>query len=385
MKFGIYALVSTALLVSTGAQLYIQHESFYPTMVALTQEKVPLAVGSEAASLRVAEQWVAEEDKMMVVSAPYSRMDRSTNRFVLWTEWPSFDSTSDWVDYFTRLIDFITSDCSTLGVGRVVLRVLSPEFQSRRGLLWQVTPDSVLYRHFLSLVPPGIEIYIYPYLLEKSVTSQWTSSTDASAPLEGVFKYVAAWNRLLSGSGVSIGGIVTDYEEGRGFRGELGNLGEYRRVYGEGIRFGTTLGFDSVGSISSYLKKFQIDEFYLEMYDFYRHGIKTVSTVQPGHFPNQPHQLLAALDQSVWARYTKLYNQHADRIVFMWSLQNKNSSACHFPLPDGTCGERADFGAWDQSAFLNFLKLVEDKRPYMAGRHGMFQFNYLPTGWENSC
>jgi hypothetical protein len=54
MEFGIYVLVSTALLVGTVAQLYIQHEYFYPTMVALTQEKVPLAVGSEAASLRVA-------------------------------------------------------------------------------------------------------------------------------------------------------------------------------------------------------------------------------------------------------------------------------------------------------------------------------------------
>ena len=44
MNFGIYAFISTVVLTGTILQTYIQQEHFYPTLLALSQEKVQLAV-----------------------------------------------------------------------------------------------------------------------------------------------------------------------------------------------------------------------------------------------------------------------------------------------------------------------------------------------------
>lgn len=330
---------------------------------------------------------VAEPKVPALRSRQHSSSADNGREFVLWAEWPSL-ALGEWPEYFGRLRAFIQSNCGGFNVKRVVMRILDPEFQSERGELWQVSTRSSFFVDFMRHLPSNVEVYIYPYLLEHRSAKSWSRSMRVEVPLEATFKFVHDWNALLKDNRVAsrIAGVVTDKEEGRHFINDMAHLGQYKDRYSTPgsprLRFGLTLGYDSVGSIHGTTD--QVDDFYVEMYDFYVDGIYPAVPVeahQNGAL-NNPEKFSRILDERVWSPYMRQYQRYPN-IIFMWSLQHRESNKCNYPLPDNTCGERVDMGSWRPDAFNEFLDEISSKHPvFSQRRHGLFQFNYVPNSWQ---
>ena len=307
--------------------------------------------------------------------------------FVVWAEWPSLRNGA-WSEYFSKLLSFVRSNCGNFKVERIVMRILDPEFQSDRGNLWQVSTKSSFFKDFLKHLPASVEVYVYPYLMERASAARWSEIMQAEAPLEATFKFVKKWNKLLQATGVQarLAGVVTDKEEKKYFDQEIGQLANYKNRYstpgGPRLRFGWAIGFDSVGSLEATSP--EVDDVYLEMYDFYVNGISPAVAVEAHELGalNDPETFINILDEKVWSPHVHKYT-HYPNIVFMWSLQNRESKACNYPLLNGTCGERVDMGSWSVSAFNKFLDKLDLRHPVFSKRkHGLFQFNYLPHSWQ---
>jgi hypothetical protein len=306
----------------------------------------------------------------------------SNDGIFLWLEWPSMRS-SEWTSFYDNVLNFMKSNCGQFKVSRVIARVLSPDFQSSRGRLWQVGTDSVFYQSFLAKVPQGTEIMIYPYMLESN-PAVWMADMGTSTGLEGVYKYVSEWNALLSKERpyIRIAGIVTDYEEHKGFESHLPNISFYKEVYSTPgqpvLRFGTAMGYDQprrAASISS-----NIDDVYLEMYDFYEHGSKPTILFEQGKVKNDIETTLAKMDDAVWQRFLRLYDQ--GNLHFMWSLQARSSKECLYPIAGKKCGTKDDLGVWDAPKAAEFINTVKARYPQMRNKlHGFFEFSYMPTSW----
>lgn len=309
----------------------------------------------------------------------------SERPFVLWTEWPTLEI-GDWPQYFEKLLSFVNENCLGIKMTRLVMRVLNPQFQNERGLLWQVTNDSSFWKDFMRHLPSSVEVFFYPYLAD---VRHWTRGMNVHVPLEGAFKFTKKWNDLLEQNGVShrIAGLVLDKEEGSLFLADLRHLQEFKSRYSSPgqpeLKFGLAVGFDSVGSVSSFPPA--VDDVYVEMYDFYVQGstdpVIRVEADQNGAL-NNPDRFIDILDQTVWYQYLRQYGRYSN-LIFMWSLQNRKTSACLYSLPDRTCGERVDMGAWTPNAFFQFIDRVKERHPVFSQRqHGLFQFNFTPIEWH---
>jgi len=299
---------------------------------------------------------------------------------ILWVEWPTLE-TGTWPEYFSNLLAFIRNACGGIRFHRLVMRVLHPQFQRERGELWQISESAAFYTEFLTKLPRGVEVYIYPYLLGGDDAASWSDTMGVRMPIEGVFKYAHEYNKLLARNGVAarISGIVTDKEEGRHFEGDLVHLRSLKERYGG--RFGMTLGFDCAGSIPALNR--DIDDIYLEMYDFYQYGSRAVVPVEPGSFKNDPEGFANELDRRQrWEMFFSHYRSHA-KVIFMWSLQTRTSNKCMHPMNDDTCGERDDFGTWSPHSFRDFLATISSREHVFNQRqHALFQYSVVPHSWH---
>jgi hypothetical protein len=297
----------------------------------------------------------------------------------LWTEWPSMSGESAWIQFYTRLREYIAK--SPIPITQVFLRILDPRFQSVS--LWSVSIDSVLYRHFLSQLPASItSILIYPYLLDVSSQNQWKRTMGTTTALEGVFKYTSSWNKLLDAtasftSSVRFGGIVVDGEESAGYKVDMPSIPAFKAKHNVGT-FGYCTGYPQVGVMSTYAD--YVDEFYFQMYDFYVDGVSPAKLVQNTDVTSSS-QFLALLNEKVWSRYLKAYSNPKTR--FMWSNQHRTSTACMYPDSPTSCGVKEDFGTQSYQYFLDFLRELNEMYPATFGNkpHGLFQFSFTPKSW----
>lgn len=323
---------------------------------------------------------------------------------ILWTEMPSL-SRSQLPKFFTDLATMLNGrNCAGLNFHRLVIRVPSPDYQESRGSPFGVSTESAMFEHLISkLTNPAMEIYVYPYLFETVRNERWKATMETRTPLEAVFKYVSRWNALLEKQGdkmvvpqIRVTGIAVDYEEGRNFEEDMNaNLHLYKHRYAprgyHHIRFGMAISFEATSQIN---KKYpsSIDEFYLEMYDWYvpgspRHALEYIENHNNGALDN-PARFLHRLEHEQGlidhiARYEKHHN-----VIFTWSVQNKNHHPnCLYPMPSGSCGPRNNFGAWrDPEHYKEFLRLLSNKYPVFAQReHGMYHFSYIPKTWFDQC
>ena len=311
-----------------------------------------------------------------------------SHEIFLWLEFPTFQQKSEWQGFYESAISFVRSNSANYLVSKLVVRVLHPNFGRDQGLLWQIGTDSVFYTHFLSLLPSTIEVCVLPYLLEASSAAFWISTMHTATPLEGVYKYVAEWNMFLAGLpgyfGPRIVGIVADHEEQRGYISTIGLIPELRDKYStagyEPLRFGTTVGFDGTGSILQ--MPAYVDDVYVEMYDFYLHGVSAVHPI-PANLPgilDNPDGYIDLLDSEVWETHLDDFAS-SSKINFMWSLQHTGND-CLFPLDTGHCGERNDLGSWTPEAAREFLTLVRERHSVFGERpNGFFQFSFMPPSW----
>jgi hypothetical protein len=189
--------------------------------------------------------------------------------FVLWTEWPTL-AIGDWPSYSEKVISLVNDNCLNVKVTRLVMRVLNPQFQNERGLLWQVINKALFWKDFMQHLPPSVEVFFYPYL---SDTRHWTRGMNVQVLLKGTFKFTKKWNDLLERNGVShrIVGLVLDMEEGSLFLDDMRHLADLKIKYSSPdqpeLRVGLAVGFDSVASVPSVT--LAVDDVYVEMYDLY--------------------------------------------------------------------------------------------------------------------
>ena len=290
----------------------------------------------------------------------------------IWAEWPDLYDKAAYASFYSKLLGFIAANCGNFRVTKLILRVMDPMTNG----LSIISTQSSLYTDFLTKLPSSVELRMYPYVLDSKYQATWGSYTGTGKPLQGVFKYTNDWNIFLANQGTSVrfGGIVLDGEEKAGFSTELGSVAGYKSTYNVPV-FGIAIGFDTVSGISQYPST---DEFYLEMYDFYKVGAPQLTLLQTSA-SQTPAAFLATLDQETLASFVSKYNDA--RFQFMWSVQAKSRTSCIYPL-GSSCGLKDDFGLYSAPDFGTFLDLVQAKYPQLSGKnHGLFQFSFTPVTW----
>ena len=324
--------------------------------------------------------------------------------FFLWAEWPEqvADEPHMWEDYYNQMISFIMGNRAGIRVNRLILRVMRPNVKVGHSKLWQVDPEGAFFKFLLARLPAGIEVRIYPYLDDR-YTALWKEDMRTSTATEGVFKYVKQLNALLAAEGVNarVSGVVTDYEEHTHHKGEhVGDLiPVFKRAYSAGapggmLTFGTSVGYDMHTSVFENPDLDNVDEFYMQMYDWYvPHPPGTPKGVPARRidggdpeYVNDPVELFSALMRRGNFK-PEMYA--SPKFQFMWSVQAAKASNCRYPLlasehwPFTQCGNSNQFGTWRPDKFHAFLNLVKGASAELGDdrSHGIYEFNFMPKSW----
>lgn len=279
---------------------------------------------------------------------------------------------SGWKQYYSTLLAFITKNCGNFSVRKLILRVTDPSVVG----LWTISTSSIFFTDFMSKLPSGIDVKLYPYVLTAAAQRPWAAYSGNGRVLEGAFKFAVDWNTLLSSQGYAarFSGVVVDGEERAGFMQEIPSLANYKSRYS--LTFGVAIGFDTTSSISQYGAS---DEFYLELYDFYKVGAPKLTLIQT-LASDSPTSFFEKVSSETLASFVAAYDDR--RFEFMWSVQAKSRRDCLYPLGTG-CGSSDDFGMFSASEFGTFLDLAQSKYPQLSGRsHGIFQFSFVPISWK---
>jgi hypothetical protein len=197
-----------------------------------------------------------------------------------------------------------------------------------------------------------------------------------------VFKWANDWNKFLPG--VKFTGVVFDNEEfGGGAGGPLLTATNAAALKSKFAikNIGLAVGFDGVGKFATMP---WIDQFYMEMYDFYTPAAYIDASPQSRfvQYVNNPGPLVDYItNQVLSAGQLDLYRQYASKVHAMWSTQSLGTN-CIYPL--GTnCGINNEFGVWSAAGFTSFLSTVKAKSPIFASLagHGLYEFDLIPTSW----
>ena len=345
-----------------------------------TTTKAPVAVPSTKAPVA----------STTVQSTPVAT---SSMDLFMWCEWPSgLTTVSAATQFYTGLLNFISSNSLSARIPKIVLRVLHPKFPALEGGVgdfYAATTTSLLYTAFISKLPAGTELAMYPYVMESLAGNAWMSETGASNPVEGAVAFMKRWNDVLiaAGSSVKFAGIVLDLEELPGLKTyssfvvSAATVGALKAKYGN-FEFGTSPGFDQTGLISSSAS--YVDKFYIQLYDFYTPTPNVDATPNSPFllYKNQP-QVMGdfVLNQVLSAATMSVYQKYAGQIMAMWSNQNL-AGGCLYPLPSGQCGSVNEFGSWSAQNMNAFISYVKQKSPTMASlTHGLFQYSFTPSSW----
>ena len=298
-----------------------------------------------------------------------------TGKMFLWTELPSAVTTeAQWDLFYARILNLVNSNLMSFNT--VILRVIDPLYSyGTSSPAWNISFDSVFYKSFMSKVPSGIKLMLYPYVLDTYNQDNWKLAMGTDSSIEGVFKFTAQWNAFMNKD--MFVGIMVDGEERRGYIDQLTLVPQFKTKYNIG-QFNYCTGYTQVGVLDAW--KDYIDDVYLQMYDFYYDNVVPVTLVQNSDVPmNDANAFIDILNSKVWSRFLSWYTN--PRVKFMWSMQNISSGECLY-TDDQPCGIKNDFGYWSLNGFLNFLVTLEKRVPQFAtNQHGVFQFSFLPNSW----
>ena len=316
----------------------------------------------------------------------------SSMNLFMWCEWPSGLSTASAASsFFSGLTKFVAANALSAKIPRIVIRVLHPKFPSLEGGVgdfFAPATTSLLYTDFISKLPGGTELILYPYVMEAFAGNAWMSFAGTANPVEGAVAFMKSWNGVLAaaGSGVKFAGIVLDLEEMAGlntfssFTVSAASVAALKSQSGN-FEFGTTAGFDQTGLISASASF--VDKFYVELYDFYTPtpNVDATSSSPFLLYRNQPQVMGDFVLNQVLAAHLPVYQKYSNQIMAMWSIQNL-AGGCLYPLPSGQCGSVNEFGSWTASNMNAFIAYVKNKAPTMATlSHGLYQYSFTPTSW----
>ena len=307
----------------------------------------------------------------------------------LWTELPvsNIAGQADWTSFYRRMRSFIASNCANLGVTKLIVRVVYPQFSLGGFQAYSSPATSPMYTELLRTLPSGIQVIFYPYLASSHEWGFWQSFTNKSDPLEAVFAYSAMWNSFLAtqGSQVKVSGIVLDLEEfpGNAIPSVKNStlINSWKSLYGL-TEYGVSVGFDQVGIVSA--MQSYTDAFYVQFYDFY---YPTVGIDKTGSSPfltyrNQPAQIVEYIMNPLVMKtnLVQVYSQLQNKIFAMWSIQDLTGN-CRYPLDTGLCGLNYEFGSWSPVAFNGFYQQIIQTLLFKNMNHGIFEFSFVPFSW----
>ena len=309
----------------------------------------------------------------------------------LWTEVPKDElgvSHTNWEAFYTSMLNYILGNCINANTTHVILRVIHPNFPVADPM-WSNIYASPMFTHFISKLPAGIQLRLYPYLGGRSSPASWAAQSVLSDPLDGVFQFAVSWNARLAAMNYTsvFSGIVFDLEED--YPWNWTHVAEVKANYTPLIAsVGVSIGFDEIVKLKQ-LAPF-VDEFYMQMYDFYtretQHITSNISTSPFVEYPDNPMVIAEWLKTEVLTDpdLFAIYRRYRKNINIMWSTQNKGSSECIYPLR-GTCGSHYEFGLFNPNAFNRFMQIVTSPRefPLFQGvtGHGLFQFDLIRKDW----
>ena len=317
----------------------------------------------------------------------YFALDTNPDGYFLWVDWPHQVNADPemWPGFFAQLLAFIDSNAAGVHINRVILRVVDPSREAGHILLWQVDPESILYRHFFSRLPLHVDVKIHPQLNEYS-SEAWRTHMGTETALEAVFMYTSEWRGLLEAMrpGVRVSGIVTDWREttmtgGGDFGQHVDRIPELKATFGPDLTFGTVLRFDCTACIRR-VEFEHVDEFYMQMFGWYIEDTTPVVQLNVGdaEYANDEAKLLATLQS--WGML-KPKDFASTKFHFMWSVQSADKYICRYP-PSGTTSAN-QFGTWAPARFHAFINLLKANHLEFAypKSHGIYEFAFIPNTW----
>lgn len=243
-----------------------------------------------------------------------------------------------------------------------------------------------MYTELISKLNPGIELYVYPYIMEAYNQQMWAQlSADGTNTVEGVFEFVGEWNAFLAemGTGHRFTGIVVDYEEfykGRNptVEAEMNAIGPLKRKFG--LKTGISFGYQSWAWMTQWDSV--MDEYYLQFYDFYYSPLVDRTSDSPFLiYKNKPAALADFVLKTALEGLAENKGKYGPKVHVMWSNQSLQGD-CVYPMSDGTCGMNWEFGGWTAAAFNEYLRQFRLKSPNLGSMpQGIFQFSFVENNW----
>jgi hypothetical protein len=314
----------------------------------------------------------------------------------LWTEIPKSAKQDEpsLKKFYAKLLQFINGNCLQARVTRVILRMSQPDSKCGGNYMFQNHAETILYRRFLKRLPAGTDLRLYPYLGSLSgerYQQRWAAHMNEPREnfLTAVYKFTEQWNLFLESvnAPVRFNGVTLDMEEG--IELNKAELEQIRQRFVTVPKFGISVGFDDVKWIYQYHKV--VDEYYLQMYDFYCPGVTHMC--QTHHTsPFVAHKdnhigMSSWIEEAVIRRLKDVASlfkakKHKSKLLLMWSTQHAGSDECLYPS-GGRCGHSYDFGTWSAPDFKSFLSHVQSDLSLYSGfgGHGIYEFAYIRNEW----
>jgi hypothetical protein len=241
-----------------------------------------------------------------------------------------------------------------------------------------------MYTNFISKLPAGVQLIIYPYVMDESDRTKWSAQSKTGDVMDGIYSFATQWNTFLSSAGKpTFTGVVYDREEfGTYFTLTATNAAAMKAKYPAMKEIGVSCGFDETNTITK-MASF-VDFFYAEWYDLYNASgaLDNVASSPFLTYKNNPSAMASyIMSQTVTSSIIKTYTAYAKKIYVMWSNQDLGTN-CLYPLKGTACGANHEFGTWSPAALNQFLRLMAGNAPFnqVAGQ-GFFQFSFTNPSW----
>ena len=310
----------------------------------------------------------------------------------IWTETPnrSLHDIEDWQKFYSRMASFVRGNRVGIEASEIILRVLNPTFSSNGTNLWADPSTSPMMTHLIStLENENVALQFYPYMGEDEDLAAWAGIADSGNPLEGVFVLAHRWNKALEqkGSPHRFKGIFLEIDEfpHHDFSFNRKNVNQWKDKYDiQTISIG--IHYEDYHTFHKY-ESF-VDYFYSGAFDLYTESAKRI-TLRPEtspfvQNPTNPLPVIEFIKNEVFhdPKVVEMYTRYGNKIILVWSVQNKGSTVCIYPLR-GSCGHNYEAGTWGPDVAHSFFAEITAKKGIfenVAG-HGIFEFDLIPNSW----
>jgi hypothetical protein len=315
----------------------------------------------------------------------------------VWIEGPSYlSSRLDFEVFFTRIANFVVSNCVNIKPYTLIIRTPNPFFTAGADSIYWPPWASPLYTRLVSKVA-GVKILLYPYILDGYSRSQWVNfgtkvlKQSTPAVLDAIFGFASKWQQFVNGNNTSkIEGFIIDNEEVLYSLDKTvypvsltpSSISPLKILYPL-VKTGVTIGYDDKTRIN-FFDTF-MDYLFLQVYDLYYPFVGSDASVDSSIFEvfrDDPTSLVSVLTTNVLkSSILSNYKGREARIFLMWSTQYIDEKNCLYKLNDGSCGVNYEFN-WRPYFFNKFVQEIMQSSPVLSSvSHGVYTFNFMRQDW----